>query len=102
MAALLHLGNALKDYVPVHMIRVQSASEWKKSVSAAYNSDGQMSSADAKTKFLEIVFEWPTFGSTFFEVKQTTNPNYPEVVIIAINKNGINIIHPHTKVSLLT
>lgn len=54
---------------------------------------------DAKETFLKTIYNWPTFGSTFFEVKQTTEPSYPEIVIIAINKRGVNIIHPHTKVS---
>ena len=30
--------------------------------------------------------------------KQTTEPNYPEILLIAINKNGVNLIHPQTKV----
>lgn len=42
---------------------------------------------------------WPTFGSAFFEVKQTTEPNYPEMLLIAINKHGVSLIHPQSKVS---
>lgn len=44
------------------------------------------------------IFRWPTFGSAFFEVKQTTEPNYPEMLLIAINKHGVSLIHPQTKV----
>lgn len=43
---------------------------------------------------------WPTFGSAFFEVKQTTEPNYPEMLLIAINKHGVSLIHPQSKVSV--
>ena len=43
-------------------------------------------------------YKWPTFGSAFFEVKQTTEPSYPEVLLIAINKHGVNLIHPQSKV----
>lgn len=57
-----------------------------------------MSAEDAKITFLKIIFRWPTFGSAFFEVKQTTEPNYPELLLIAINKHGISLIHPQTKV----
>lgn len=46
-----------------------------------------------------VNFRWPTFGSAFFEVKQTTEPNYPEMLLIAINKHGVSLIHPQTKVS---
>lgn len=58
-----------------------------------------MSPEDAKITFLKIVYRWPTFGSAFFEVKQSTEPNYPELLLIAINKHGVSLIHPQTKVS---
>lgn len=45
-----------------------------------------------------IRFRWPTFGSAFFEVKQTTEPNYPEQLLIAINKHGVSLINPQSKV----
>ena len=57
-----------------------------------------MSSDEAKVEFLKVIYKWPTFGSAFFEVKQTTEPNYPEILLIAINKHGVNLIHPSTKV----
>lgn len=47
-----------------------------------------------------IYHSWPTFGSAFFEVKQTTEPNYPEMLLIAINKHGVSLIHPQTKVNV--
>uniref|UniRef100_A0A2S2NLP2 Myosin-VIIa n=1 Tax=Schizaphis graminum TaxID=13262 RepID=A0A2S2NLP2_SCHGA len=61
-----------------------------------------MSAEDAKITFLKIIYRWPTFGSAFFEVKQTTEPNYPELLLIAINKHGISLIHPQTKEILVT
>ncbi len=45
------------------------------------------------------LLRWPTFGSAFFEVKQTTDPNYPELLLVAINKQGVSLIHPQTKVN---
>lgn len=57
-----------------------------------------MTPEDAKITFLKIVYRWPTFGSAFFEVKQSTEPNYPEMLLIAINKHGVSLIHPQTKV----
>ncbi|KAH0821613.1 hypothetical protein GEV33_001178 [Tenebrio molitor] len=56
----------------------------------------------AKLRFLKIIYEWPTFGSTFFEVKQTTEPTYPDIILIGINKQGVNILHPQTKDVLAT
>ena len=63
-----------------------------------YNGDAGISNEDAKIEFLKVIYKWPTFGSAFFEVKQTTEPNYPEILLIAINKNGVNLIHPQNKV----
>lgn len=65
-----------------------------------FNGDAGLSSEDAKIEFLKVIYKWQTFGSAFFEVKQTTEPNYPEILLIAINKNGVNLIHPQNKVSL--
>ena len=58
-----------------------------------------MTPEDAKVAFLKVIYRWPTFGSAFFEVKQTTDPNYPELLLVAINKQGVSLIHPQTKVS---
>jgi len=33
-----------------------------------------------------------------FVFQQTTAPNFPENLLIAINKNGVNLIDPRTKV----
>ena len=76
-------------------------SDWKRDIVKSYNSDSGISPEDAKIAFLKIIYRWPTFGSAFFEVKQTTDPNYPELLLVAINKQGVSLIHPQTKVLLL-
>lgn len=57
-----------------------------------------MSVENAKKNFLKMIYKWPTFGSAFFEVKQITELDSPEHVFIAINKNGVSLIDPQTKV----
>lgn len=93
--------NAVKEIVPHDLLRAATTSEWKKNILNAYVKDGKKSAETAKVEFLEAIYQWPTFGSTFFEVKQTSEPTYPKVVLIAINKKGLNVIHPHTKVCML-
>lgn len=95
---LQSISQILKELVPIDLVKAQSVSDWKKSITNSYNSCINMSVIEAKQKFLQHIYQLPTFGSAFFEVKQTTEPNYPEIITIAINKNGINIVHPTSKV----
>lgn len=43
--------------------------EWKKAIVMEYMQDQDMSSEEAKVAFLKYVYQWPTFGSAFFEVE---------------------------------
>ena len=54
-----------------------------------------------KEEFLKLIQTYPTFGSAFFVVKQTSDANLPETLLIAINKIGFNIIDPGKKVCLI-
>lgn len=56
-----------------------------------------LSDFDAKQEFLRTVQTYPTFGSTFFVVKQTTDANLPETILVAINRHGFNIIDPQRR-----
>nr|CAH7763744.1 unnamed protein product [Callosobruchus chinensis] len=95
------LSQNLKDLIPADIIKAASSSDWKKQIFVEYKNTS-ISSEQAKTEFLKATHKWPTFGSTFFEVKQTTEPTYPEGIIVAINRRGVNIIHPLTKDILAT
>ncbi|XP_026518500.1 unconventional myosin-VIIa-like, partial [Terrapene carolina triunguis] len=87
----------LKELVPQDLLRQLSPDDWKRSIVAYFNKHAGKTREEAKLAFLKIVFKWPTFGSAFFEVKQTTEPNYPEILLIAINKHGVSLIDPKTK-----
>lgn len=101
ISVLEHNSSILKELIPSHIIKAGQLSEWKKHVVAAYNNNSTLTAEQAKVKFLEIIYQWPTFGSTFFEVKQTTDTTYPEMCVIAINKHGVSVVHPTTKVCLI-
>ncbi|XP_075992651.1 unconventional myosin-VIIa ck [Anticarsia gemmatalis] len=92
----------LRELIPADLIKLQSSADWKRSIVASYNQDAGMTPEDAKITFLKVIYRWPTFGSAFFEVKQTTEPNYPELLLIAINKHGVSLIHPQSKDILVT
>ncbi|XP_019876972.2 myosin-VIIa-like isoform X2 [Aethina tumida] len=96
------LNHNHKEIIPADIYKAATASEWKKSILTELKKLHNLSADDAKTAFLKHIYNWPTFGSTFFEVKQATDPTYPEIIIVAINKKGVNIIHPITKDILAT
>ena len=95
---LAMLPQMLRELVPTDLIKQLSTADWKREIIKCYNQDSGMTPEDAKVAFLKVIFRWPTFGSAFFEVKQTTDPNYPELLLVAINKQGVSLIHPQTKV----
>lgn len=88
----------IKELIPADLIKAAGSSEWKKSILNEYKNSGEMTVEKAKLKFLKTIYKWPTFGSTFFEVKQTTEPTLPDIILIGINKQGVNILHSQTKV----
>ena len=98
---MVGLNQMLPQLVPTDLIKTMSAQDWKREIIKAHNQDSGLSPEEAKVAFLKIIYRWPTFGSAFFEVKQTTDPNYPELLLVAINKQGVSLIHPQSKVSNL-
>ncbi|KAM4628965.1 unconventional myosin-VIIa [Polymixia lowei] len=92
----------LKELVPNDQLKAMSENEWKKHIVAAYNKHAGMTVEESMVAFLKVVCRWPTFGCAFFEVKQTSEPNFPDIVRIAISKQGITIFHPKTKDVLAT
>uniref|UniRef100_A0A4W4E271 FERM domain-containing protein n=1 Tax=Electrophorus electricus TaxID=8005 RepID=A0A4W4E271_ELEEL len=92
----------LKELVPQDMLGQLSADDWKRSIMVHFNRHAGKTREDAKLMFLKIIYKWPTFGSAFFEVKQVTDPNFPEILLIAINKHGVSLIDPRTKDILIT
>ncbi|NXM91478.1 MYO7A protein, partial [Oenanthe oenanthe] len=94
---LAAIPKILKELVPDNLLRAVSPDEWKKSIIAAYSKHEGKTVDEAKIAFLKMIHRWPTFGSAFFEVKQASEPNFPEIVLIAINKQGVSLIHQKTK-----
>ncbi|XP_049743897.1 unconventional myosin-VIIb [Elephas maximus indicus] len=99
---LASIPKILRQLVPENLTRLMSSEEWKKSIPLAYDKHVDKTVEEAKVAFLKWICRWPTFGSAFFEVKQTSEPSYPDIVLIAINRHGVLLIHPKTKELLTT
>ncbi|KAL2082104.1 hypothetical protein ACEWY4_021922 [Coilia grayii] len=87
----------LKDLVPADQMKLMSPEDWKKHIISAYNKQSGISVEEAKVNFLKHIAAWPTFGSVFFEVKQTSDRKLPSIIRIGINKQGVCIIDPKNK-----
>lgn len=102
-ANIHQLPQILPDLVPKDLAKSLSAQDWKRMITAAYNGSVQgLAPDDAKIAFLKIISQWTTFGSAFFEVKQSSDPTLSDRLLIAINRNGVNLIHPDSKEVLVT
>ncbi|MEJ1286345.1 myosin XV [Cricetulus griseus] len=99
---LASVSKILKELVPQNLTRLMSSEEWKKSLLLECDKHKNKTVAEAKVEFLKWICRWPTFGSAFFEVKQTSEPSYPDILLIAINRHGLLLIHPKTKELLNT
>ena len=96
-------AQVLADILPADMVKLHKPKDWVKLIEKCYNKHSKYDQNEAKTEFLKETYKLPTFGSTFFEVKQSTDQNYPELILVAINKNGVSLIDRQTKViSFLT
>ncbi|XP_059913806.1 unconventional myosin-VIIa-like isoform X2 [Gadus macrocephalus] len=87
----------LKELVPDDQIDLMSSDEWKKNIISSYNQQMGITADEARVNFLKVISSWPTFGCTFFEVKQTCESSYPTNMRIAISKVGVSFIDPKTK-----
>ncbi|XP_058405723.1 unconventional myosin-VIIb [Diceros bicornis minor] len=101
-AQLAGIPKILRELVPENLTRLMSSEEWKKSILLACDKHRDKTVEEAKVAFLKWICRWPTFGSAFFEVKQTSEPSYPDIILIAINRHGVLLIHPKTKELLTT
>merc|ERR1719461_1947751 len=96
------IATVLKSLLPSDLLKKMSSYEWKKEIVRAYNKDSGMSPDEAKVAFLKVIYRWPTYGSAFFEVTQVSDPNLPASLLVAINKQGLNLIQPEGKEILAT
>ncbi|XP_074544475.1 unconventional myosin-VIIa-like [Halichoeres trimaculatus] len=87
----------LKGLVPDDKIKLMSPDEWKKHIISSYTKQSGITVEEAKIAFLSHISSWPTFGCAFFNVKQTCESSYPNILWIAVSKQGVSLIDPSNK-----
>ena len=86
-----NIPKMLRELIPQDMIKKTGQDEWKRLIVAEFNKNAGKAKEDAKLAFLKVIQKWATFGSAFFDVKQTADQSLPNNIIIAINKLGKKI-----------
>ena len=65
----------LGEILPHDQVKAQSVKDWTRAIEKQFSKQSKLSPEEAKTEFLKETYKWPTFGSTFFEVKPREQTN---------------------------
>lgn len=91
-------GSLIKYLVPDNLLAKIKPNDLIKELVPMINNLKAHTEDMCKDEFLHYVQDFPTFGSAFFVVKQTTIASFPSTFIIAINKRGIDFVDGGSKV----
>jgi len=101
------LTTNLKQFVPKDLL-AQKKTDWEALIFKAHATNAGKSEEDAKTEYLDIVKQWPFYGTTFYPPCKTIgNKRLPAKVIIGVNAEGILLLkkdkelistHPFTEI----
>jgi len=92
------LNNNLKDFVPKQLMPLKRPSEWEALVFKQHAKNKGKSREDAQAEYLDIVKQWPYYGTTFYPpCKAIGNRKIPSKVVIGVNAEGILMLKPKDK-----
>ncbi|KAL7071707.1 hypothetical protein ACQ4LE_009624, partial [Meloidogyne hapla] len=98
-----HLQHILHELLPIDLLKSHSPNEWKKFISFELQKEGMpKTSTEAKLCFLQRISKEPTFGSAFFEVKQSADPTLCSKLLVAINQDGMSLYELENKKHIRT
>jgi len=102
------LSTNLKQFVPKDLYSSKKPAEWENLIFRAHSLNINKSEEDAKSEYLEIVKQWPFYGTTFYPpCKSIGSKKIPAKVIIGVNAEGILLLkrdkelvstHPFTEI----
>jgi len=104
------LTNNIRQFIPKDLFPTKRPGEWEAMIFKAHAMNASKSAEDAKTEYLDIVKQWPYYGTTFYPpCKVVANPrNLPKLVVIGVNAEGILLLkrekqelistHPFTEI----
>jgi len=102
------LTQNLKNFVPADLYSMKKPSEWEALIFKAHAMNTGKTAEEAKLEYLEIVKQWPFYGTTFYPpCRSVNNRKLPGKVIIGVNAEGILLLkrdkelvstHPFTEI----
>jgi len=88
----------LRQFVPRDLFSLKKATEWENLIFRAHATYIGKSTDDAKTEYLDIVKQWPFYGTTFHPPCKTVgNKRILKKVIIGVNTEGILLLKRDSK-----
>jgi len=102
------LTQNLKQFVPKDLFASKKPSDWEAIIFKAHSSQSGRQAEDVKSEYLDIVKQWPFYGTTFYPpCKSVGKQKLPNKVIIGVNAEGILLLkkdkelistHPFTEI----
>lgn len=102
------LTQNLKQFVPKDLFGLRRPNEWEKDIFRAHAANEGKTEEEAKTEYLDIVKQWPFYGTTFYPpCRSINNKKLPNKAIIGVNAEGILLLkkdkelvstHPFTEI----
>lgn len=72
---------------------MKKPSEWEALIFKAHAMNTGKSAEDSKLEYLEIVKQWPFYGTTFYPpCRSVNNRKLPNKVVIGVNAEGILLL----------
>lgn len=87
------LTQKIREFVPKDLFGKKTATDWETLIFKAHANNAGKTPDDCKTEYLEIVKQWPFYGTTFYPpCKTVTKAKLPAKVIIGVNAEGILLL----------
>jgi len=102
------LTSNLKQFVPKDLFQQKKPTDWEALIFKAHGMNVGKVEEEAKSEYLDVVKQWPFYGTTFYPPCRTIgNKKLPSKVIIGVNAEGILLLkkdkellstHPFTEI----
>jgi myosin-15 len=95
------LLNDMLRYIPTSLKPLLSDDDWASRLKEEYLRMRDLSPADSRKNFLEIVSKLEMFGARFFHLQSVSDPRVAGPAILAISRQGVAFLHRDTHTPLL-